>query len=99
MNCSDTILLIVFIFVVAVVIGKYVKPHIFDEYEPQNMGSHKYWGFGRDYGYSIDDTLQRDNFCYQVTFDNYYCQPGYHRRTNPNTLRQECCVNRFNFGR
>ena len=62
MNCSDTILLIVFIFVVAVVIGKYVKPHIFDEYEPQNMGSHKYWGFGRDYGYSIDDTLQRDNF-------------------------------------
>jgi hypothetical protein len=67
-----------------------------ERYEPEDMGGRRYWGFGREYGYSVDDTKQQLNFCYQIT-PNYVCRAGYTRSINAVTRREECCVNRYNY--
>jgi hypothetical protein len=72
-------------------------PKTTEHYDPRAMGSRKYWGFGRTYGYSFDDHEELDNFCYQITPDTR-CMPGYTLKFNSFTSRGECCVDRSNYG-
>lgn len=67
-------------------------------YEPQDMGSRRYWGFGKEAAYSYDDNRQNDNFCY-LTTPEYICRPGFKNVFNELLKRDECCVNTVNYGK
>lgn len=69
-----------------------------EHYEPRDMGSRHYWGFGREYAYSFDDTKEEQNFCYLITPDTV-CMPGYKHSINPETLGNQCCVYWTNYGK
>jgi hypothetical protein len=97
MSCKYA-MICVGIMITAIVIAISLKRnvHIDENYEPQDMGTRKYWGFGRDYGYSYDDTGQQDNFCY-ISSPEFLCVQGYEKVVNSRTKREECCVNAYNY--
>ena len=68
-----------------------------EDYEPQNMGSRRYWGFGRENAYSVDDHQENHGPCYPASLREYRpCVAGYSLYTNKQTGRLECCVNASN---
>jgi hypothetical protein len=69
-----------------------------ENYEPQDMGSRRFWGFGKESAYSYDDTRENQNFCY-ITTPDYMCMPGYKKIFNELLKREECCTSVINYGK
>lgn len=67
-----------------------------ENFDPQDMGGRKFFGFGREYGYSPDDMDGAPDICYQVT-PEYVCMPGYDRKRNYKTGMDQCCVQDSNY--
>ena len=65
-----------------------------ENFDPQDMGSRNFWGFGREYGYPNWDLDFSTQVCYQVT-PRFLCRPGYSRKINPSTGGSECCRDRY----
>ena len=67
-------------------------------YEPHNMGSRRYWGFGRQYAYSTLDHHEDHGPCYMSGQNEHRaCRPGYTRFVNKYTDQNQCCVNLSNY--
>lgn len=81
---------------IAVVAFIYYYRRDVEGFDPQDMGGRKFFGFGREYGYSKFDVDSSDH-CYQSTTSDA-CEPGYSRRINAQTSTIECCGNKSNYG-
>ena len=68
--------------------------HMKENYDPQDMGSRNYWGFGREYGYPQRDMDNSRPVCYQIS-PRHICREGYSRRINSISMGDECCVNNY----
>ena len=67
-------------------------------YEPHNMGSRRYWGFGRQNAYSVLDHHEDHGPCYQSgQREHKACLPGYTRYVNRYSDQVQCCVNLSNY--
>jgi len=67
-------------------------------YEPQNMGSQRYHGFGRQNAYNTFDHHEDHGPCYQSGQNEHRsCLPGYTRFVNTYTDQVQCCVNLANY--
>jgi hypothetical protein len=73
-----------------------IKGKVKEGFDPQDMGGRKYFGFGREYGYSVFDMEGAPEICYQTT-PEYVCMPGYNRKRNYKTGQDQCCVNGSNY--
>ena len=74
------------------------KHHSLESYEPQNMGSRKYFGWGREYGSGQWDTHDDRYFCYPASLREFWqCLPGYSLHKDTNTGFLQCCVNEMNY--
>lgn len=91
---KGTYILLAIVAFILVMMLRY-KPEM---YEPQNMGSRRYWGFGRENAYSIFDHHEDHGPCYQASQNEYReCLPGYTRHYNKVLDQIECCVNLANY--
>ncbi len=94
-------------FIIALIIGfmVFTNTRRKENYEPQNMGSRRYWGWGRQYGYGLPEHGEDHGFCIPLMRRKYNwawrgkCPAGYSKHMNPITGYEECCVNSRNYGR
>jgi len=83
---------------VSCLLKKNDESHTDEHYEPQNMGSRKYWGWGREYGWSQGESHQDRYFCYPASQREFWnCLPGYSLKKDAVTGFLQCCVNELNY--
>lgn len=69
-----------------------------EQYEPRQMGSRRYWGFGRENAYGYLDHHEEHGRCYPASQTEHSgCLSGYRLHQNMFTGRPECCVNVSNY--
>lgn len=97
---TSSVILVIILIVLAVLDYKFYlrNSESEEDYEPQNMGSRRYWGFGRENAYGVYDHFENHGPCYQASQNEFRkCLPGYEMYTNNYTGRLECCVNASNY--
>lgn len=98
MNKTNTIIFIVVVLILLVLCSEKrrekIRSFFSENYEPQDMGSRRFWGYGREYGYALgthDDTY---GLCHETTPDDN-CVSGFFK--NIKNKKHYCCVNPSNY--